>query len=227
MLTITVRGWVQRQWHDATKTPLERRLRGIVIGVVELIEEQRHRQAEHPTRESEMEVAQARYQAAVRQRSEEAGRLRGLLRDAVRLERANRIRALASAVEAQATAQGTLDDDIRNWLDWARGKALADTKLLSRLRFSPNFLPSRRRTRDPAVGLDRDPSPSTALSERSGGAGSPCVAEIGVRRPCLPHPAPAHSSDPSAKQASTRSQAAAKIRNSVAFTTGLTWVFSR
>ena len=40
-------------------------------------------------------------------------------------------------------------------------------------------------------------------------------------------PAPARSSDPSAKQASTRSQAAAKIRNSVAFTTGLTWVFSR
>jgi hypothetical protein len=123
MLTITVRGWVQRQWHDATKTPLERRLRGIVIGVVELIEEQRHRQAEHQTRESEMEAAQARYQAAVRQRSEEAERLRGLLRDAVRLERANRVRALASAVEAQATAQGTLDDDKRNWLDWARGKA--------------------------------------------------------------------------------------------------------
>ena len=123
MLTITVRGWVQRQWHDATKTPLERRMRGIVIGIVELIEEQRHRQAEHQTRESEMEAAQSRYQAAVRQRSEEADRLRGLLRDAVRLERANRIRALASAVEAQATAQGTLDDDKRNWLDWARGKA--------------------------------------------------------------------------------------------------------
>ena len=69
------------------------------------------------------EAAQARYQAAVRQRSEEAERLRGLLQDAVRLERANRIRALASAVEAQATAQGTLDDDKRNWLDWARGKA--------------------------------------------------------------------------------------------------------
>ncbi|MEI8268331.1 MAG: hypothetical protein WCI59_21595 [Betaproteobacteria bacterium] len=96
MLTITVRGWVQRQWHDATKTPLERRLRGIVIGVVELIEELHHRQAEHQTRESEMEAAQSRYQAAVRQRSEEADRLRGLLRDAVRLERANRIRALAS-----------------------------------------------------------------------------------------------------------------------------------
>ena len=123
MLTITVRGWVQRQWHDASKTPLERRLRGIVIGIVELIEEQRHRHAEHQTRESEMEAAQSRYQAAVRQRSEEADRLRGLLRDAVRLERANRIRALASAVEAQATAQGTLDDDKRNWLDWARGKA--------------------------------------------------------------------------------------------------------
>ncbi|MCE2690230.1 MAG: hypothetical protein LW862_10390 [Rubrivivax sp.] len=123
MLTITVRGWVQRQWHDASKTPLERRLRGIVIGIIELIEEQRHRQAEHQTRESEMEAAQSRYQAAVRQRSEEADRLRGLLRDAVRLERANRIRALASAVEAQATAQGTLDDAKRNWLDWARGKA--------------------------------------------------------------------------------------------------------
>jgi hypothetical protein len=123
MLTITVRGWVQRQWHDAAKTPLERRLRGMVIGVVELIEEQRHRQAEHQARESEMEAAQCRYQAAVRQRSEEAERLRDLLRDAVRLERANRIRALASAVEAQATAQGTLDDDKRNWLDWARGKA--------------------------------------------------------------------------------------------------------
>jgi len=123
MLTITVRGWVQRQWHDAAKTPLERRLRGTVIGVVELIEEQRHRQAEHQTRESEMEAAQSRYQAAVRQRSAEAERLRCLLRDAVRLERANRIRALASAVEAQATAKGALDDAKRNWLDWARGKA--------------------------------------------------------------------------------------------------------
>jgi len=61
MLTITVRGWVQRQWHDATKTPLERRLRGIVIGAVELIEELHHRQAEHQTRESEMEAAQSRY----------------------------------------------------------------------------------------------------------------------------------------------------------------------
>ncbi len=75
MLTITARACVQRQWHDATKTPVKRRLRGIVIGVVELIEEQRHRQAEHQTRESEMEAAQARHQAAVRQRPEATSQL--------------------------------------------------------------------------------------------------------------------------------------------------------
>jgi hypothetical protein len=40
-------------------------------------------------------------------------------------------------------------------------------------------------------------------------------------------PAPMHGSDSVAKQASTRSQAAASIRNSVAVTTGRTWVFSR
>lgn len=40
-------------------------------------------------------------------------------------------------------------------------------------------------------------------------------------------PCPAHNSDSSAKQAHAPSQAAARIRNSVAFTTGLTRVFSR
>ena len=96
---------------------------GEVTGADGLMEDKGHRRAASRARESGMDAAQARYQAAVRQRSEEAERLRGVLRDAVRLERANRIRALASAVEAQATAQGTLDDYKRNWLDWARGKA--------------------------------------------------------------------------------------------------------
>jgi hypothetical protein len=53
------------------------------------------------------------------------------------------------------------------------------------------------------------------------------TAENGMRPPCLRRPAPTQGSDSSAKQASTRSQAAARIRNSVAFTTGLAWVFSR
>jgi len=54
------------------------------------------------------------------------------------------------------------------------------------------------------------------------GIRSQCVAKIGMRPLCLPRPAPTHSSDRSAKPANTRSHAAATIRNSVAFTTGLT-----
>jgi len=130
-------------------------------------------------------------------------------------------------LSTRGATRNAIDTLPRRSLKRPRRAGMKQSKLLSRLNFSPNSLPSRRRTRDAADGLDRHPSPPTALSERSGGAGSPCVAEIGVRRPCLPLPAPAHSSDSSAKQASTRSQAAAKIRNSVAFTTGLTWVFSR
>jgi hypothetical protein len=123
MLTITVRGWLQRQWHDAVKTPLERRLRGVVVGIVELVAEQRHRQAEQQSRETEMEAAQSRYLAAVQRRADEAERLRHLLRDSVRLERANRIRTLVAAAEARAEAMGMLGQDQRDWIDWARAKA--------------------------------------------------------------------------------------------------------
>jgi hypothetical protein len=123
MLTITVRGWLQRQWHDAVKTPLERRLRGVVVGIIELAAEQRHRQAEQQTRETEMEAAQSCYLAAVQRRANEAERLRRLLRDAVRLERANRIRTLVAAVEARAETTGALGQDQRDWIDWARAKA--------------------------------------------------------------------------------------------------------
>ena len=81
------------------------------------------RRVEQQTREAEMEAAQSRYLAAVKRRADEAERLRRLLRDAVRLERANRIRTLVAAVEARAETTGSLGQEQRDWIDWARAKA--------------------------------------------------------------------------------------------------------
>jgi hypothetical protein len=108
-----------------------------------------------------------------------------------------------------------------------RSAGIKHPKLLSQFTFSHIFLPSRCRTSGEDDSLHRDLSTFTALGERSAGTRRPCVVKHGMRPPCLPRPAPTHSSDSSAKQAHTPSQAAARIRNSVAFTTGLTWVFSR
>ena len=100
-------------------------------------------------------------------------------------------------------------------------------KFLYRNTISPIFLPSRQRLSCAIKRPYRNQSTCIALGEGSGGTGSVCIAKLGLRPRCFTCPAPTHSDDAPAKQVNTPSQAAARIRNSVAVTTGRTWVFSR
>ena len=67
-----------------------------------------------------------------------------------------------------------------------KGCGIKQVKPLSRNTFSSIFLPSRCRTSGAIESLHRDPSNYIALDERSGGAGSPRAAKIGMQPPCLP-----------------------------------------
>jgi hypothetical protein len=69
------------------------------------------------------ETARATYESQVRLRTEERLALRTLLRDAVRLQRANRLREFISAVVEQARQNGDMSSEKHQWIAWAQAKA--------------------------------------------------------------------------------------------------------
>jgi hypothetical protein len=122
-LTLTVGSWPSRKWNDTERSLIDARLSGIVAAIVGLAEAKRAKEEEEERRRRTYEEARARHEAQVRALNEERRQLRALVRDASRLQRAQRMREFIAAVEDRARQDGALTPEKHQWIEWARAKA--------------------------------------------------------------------------------------------------------
>ena len=122
-LVLKVGAWPSRTWSDTERSTIETRLSSVIPAIVGLVEEKRARQEEAQIHQRTYETARATYESQVRLRTEERLALRTLLRDAVRLQRANRLREFISAVGEQARQNGDMSSEKHQWIAWAQAKA--------------------------------------------------------------------------------------------------------
>lgn len=123
ILTIQIGRYPSRSWKDTPKTQLEERLGQVVSGVVLFAQETYEREQETARKKEVHRLAVCNYEYLVKRRTDEAQRFKELEAQAVNWERATRLRALASAVEDQAVADGHVSETTSEWLAWARAKA--------------------------------------------------------------------------------------------------------
>lgn len=124
MLTISAGHWPSRNWRDTPRTSLDDRLGDVVAGLFSLAEETRVNEEEKRRREEERCRAEERYQFLKDRLETEQQRFKQLENEAINLERANRLRAYANAVEQKALAcVDGLTSEVREWLAWTRAKA--------------------------------------------------------------------------------------------------------
>ena len=122
-LTLTVGAWPSRKWNDTERSLIDARLHGIVAAIIGLAATKRAKEDEEERRRRAYEEALARYEAQMRARNDEHGKLRALFRDASRLQRANRLRDFISAVEDRANHDGEPTPEKQQWIEWAKAKA--------------------------------------------------------------------------------------------------------
>lgn len=124
LLTISAGRWPGRNWRDTPRTSLETRLGEVISGLFVLAEEIRAKEEDERRRKEAKRQKEVRYQFLKDRLENEQAQFKHLEEEAQDLERANRIRAYADAVERQAleSAEG-LTDEVSDWLAWARAKA--------------------------------------------------------------------------------------------------------
>ena len=87
---------------------MDSRLPGIVAAIIALAESKRAEGEKQERRQRAYDEARAQNEAQVRARKNERRDLRALLRDANRLQRANRLREFIAVVEDRALRNGEL-----------------------------------------------------------------------------------------------------------------------
>ncbi|MFO1207422.1 MAG: hypothetical protein U1E63_17140 [Burkholderiales bacterium] len=122
-LTLTVGAWPPRKWNDTERSLIDARLSGIIAAIISLAATKRAKEEEEERHQRAYEEALARYEAQMRARNDEHGKLRALFRDASRLQRANRLREFIAAVEDSAHHDGESTPEKQQWIEWAKAKA--------------------------------------------------------------------------------------------------------
>jgi len=114
--------WQVREWKEGTET-LEEKIPAILEKMESesrrLIDEERERNIRQAERAEEERIQKERQQ---KQQSELAG-FQALFTQATRWRRAMDLRDYLAAFEEYATGAGTMTDERRDWLSWARAKA--------------------------------------------------------------------------------------------------------
>lgn len=123
ILTIQVGRWPSRTWKDTPKTLLEKRLGEVISGVLVLTQETHAKELEEARKQEARRCAIANYEYLTKRRAEESERLKGLEAKAIQWERATKLRAYVNAVEEEAKRNGGVDNELADWLAWARAKA--------------------------------------------------------------------------------------------------------
>jgi hypothetical protein len=122
-LTLQVGTWPSRKWNDTEHGHIDARMREIIPVIVGLAVAKRVKEAEEQRRQQAYAEAVAGYEAQVQARHDEERRLRALLRDSVRLQRATRLREFIAAFEGRARQDGEYTIEKERWVEWANAKA--------------------------------------------------------------------------------------------------------
>lgn len=123
ILTVTAGRWPTRTWKDTPRTPLERRLGEIGMGIISLAAEIKVKQQEDARRQDARRRAQEDYEFRKQRLEQERAALKQLESDAASWVRANRVRAYIAAVELLPGIKGELTPERTEWIAWARAKA--------------------------------------------------------------------------------------------------------
>jgi hypothetical protein len=97
--------------------------KSLVAGIYALAEDIRVKEAKEAQRHERHRRAEERYDFLVQRLNNERGRFKQLEVDATNLERANRLRSYASAVEESARCKGSVTSDHLEWIAWILAKA--------------------------------------------------------------------------------------------------------
>lgn len=122
-LTISIGSYPSRSWGDTPKTSLEQRLHQVVAGALDLIEEYRIRAEKQERRRRAWQEAKDRYDRQIVRRQHEQSQLERLKINAAQWQEAERLRQYIEAVEQSAAQNGKLNEELADWLSWARIKA--------------------------------------------------------------------------------------------------------
>jgi len=122
-LTISIGAYPSRSWGDTPKTSLEKRLHQVVAGALDLIEEYRIHAEKQERRRRAWREAKDRYDRQIARRKHEQSQVERLKVNAAKWQEAERLRQYIEAVERSATRNGKLDEELSDWLSWARIKA--------------------------------------------------------------------------------------------------------
>lgn len=120
-LTITAGHWPSRTWNDTGRTRLEARLAEVIAGIVALSSEIRAKEERQAREAEERRQRQLRYEQELQRWEQERALFEELEANAVRWERACRLRRYLEAVEANSGGEETAE--FSEWLAWARAKA--------------------------------------------------------------------------------------------------------
>ncbi len=122
-LTISIGAYPSRNWRDTSKTSLDRRLHQVVAGALDLIEEYRIQAEKQKRRRMAWQEAKDRYDRRMALRRHEQAQLESLKLKASQWQEAERLRQYIEVVERSAERDGHLNEELTDWLSWARLKA--------------------------------------------------------------------------------------------------------
>jgi len=95
----------------------------VVAGIVSLAEEVRDREQEEARKKAEHERKVQHYEFEIARRTKERAAYRQLRLDAKRWVAANELRAYLRAMGSTAALDGTVSNDLAEWIEWASRKA--------------------------------------------------------------------------------------------------------
>jgi len=122
-LTISIGAYPSRNWGDTPKTSLEKRLHQVVAGALDLIEEYRIQAEKRKCRRMAWQEAKDQYDRRMALKKHEQAQLERLKLKASQWQEAQRLRQYIEAVEHSAARDGQLNEELTDWLSWARIKA--------------------------------------------------------------------------------------------------------
>lgn len=122
-LTISIGAYPSRNWGDTPKKSLEKRLHQVVAGALDLIEEYRIQAEKRKCRRMAWQEAKDRYDRQMALKKHEQAQLERLKLKASQWQEAQRLRQYIEAVEHSAAREGQLNEELTDWLSWARVKA--------------------------------------------------------------------------------------------------------
>ncbi len=113
--------FIRKEWEDKTKS-LEDQLPNIILKIKDVHEEEKIRQEKSRKWHEEYENQKRKEKKLADLKEKELSDFKSLLNVAKRWDEVIKLRNYVDEVEAQATSENDLTDELKVWIDWARNK---------------------------------------------------------------------------------------------------------